>query len=52
MTAIKAHMEVNVANMSGHTLTEDDKIVTYEGQMKMTPTSDNHNLKSLYKGGQ
>lgn len=44
VTAIKAHVEVNVINMSGHTLTED-KIVIYEGQMKMTPTSDNQSLK-------
>lgn len=48
VTAMKAHVEVNVVNMSSHTLTEDGKT----GQMKITPTSDNQSLKSLYRGGQ
>lgn len=34
VTAIKAHMEVNVPNMRSHTLKEDDKTFTYEGQIK------------------
>lgn len=52
MSATKAHVEVNVVNMSGITLSEDDKIVTYEEQIKMTPTLDHRSLKSLSKGGQ
>lgn len=52
VTAIKAHVKVNVVNMSSHTLTDDYKIVTYEGQIKMTPTLDKHSLKSPYKGSQ
>lgn len=33
VTAVKAHMEVNVVNMRSHTLTEN-KLFTYEEQMK------------------
>jgi len=50
VTAIKAHVQVNAVNMSSHTLTEDDKIVAYEEQIKMAPTPGNQSLKTPHKG--
>lgn len=42
-------MEMNVIRTKSHTLTEDNKIITCEEQIKVIPPSDNQSMKSLYK---
>lgn len=51
VTSIMPHVETNVISMKA-SLTEDNKIITCEEQIKVIPSSDNQSMESLYKDDQ